>query len=108
MCGWKLCCWLERLGFALWVWGELENRSHCSLSVGFVDHAHPLLFVLFKAVRRGRQRVSQYCKRREDLNTKKKKFITIGEVWGEKSWAATFKVPEKLGDGWTGGLAGKL
>lgn len=28
--GWKLCCWLARLGFALWVWGELENRSHCS------------------------------------------------------------------------------
>lgn len=71
MCGWKLCCWLGRLGFALWVWGELENRSHCSLPVGFVDHAHPLLFVLFKAVRRGRQRVSQYSKREEELNTKR-------------------------------------
>lgn len=69
--------WLEAVllvretRFCSWVWGELENRSHCSLSVGFVDHAHPLLFVLFKAVRRGRQRVSQYSKRGEDLNTKR-------------------------------------
>lgn len=69
---WTWCCWLESLGFALWVWGEPQNRSHCLVSVDFVVRVHPLLFVLFKAARRGRQHVSEYRKSEEDLNTKSK------------------------------------
>lgn len=69
---WTWCCWLESLCFALWVWGELQNRSHCLVSVDIVDRVHPLLIVLFKAARRGRQHVSEYRKSEEDLNTKSK------------------------------------
>ena len=68
------------------------------LSVGFVDHTHPLLFVLFKAVRRDRQHVSQYCKRGDDLNTKGEVNNNTGGLgWGGVA-LATFKVPERLGE----------
>lgn len=46
----------------LFRFGE-SHRSHCLVSVDFVDRVHLFPFVLFKAVRRGRQEVSQYGKR---------------------------------------------
>ena len=62
---------------------------------------HPLLILLFKALRRGRQRVSQYSEKGEDLKTKK-------EVYHNKWISSPFSLSRSLSHfkirGWVGAI----